>query len=116
MYSMCIRFDGVSTVSERLVSGLLKIVGAHPASSRVIEAEVLWALERRVAALERQLREQQEALYATPSFARRELKGQVDSFKNKFEHNDQLNWLSKFYNQFILLLLLDILQFLAIVS
>ncbi|XP_076234000.1 phosphodiesterase 9 [Calliopsis andreniformis] len=77
---------------------VLQIVGAHPASSGVIEAEVLWALERRVAALERQLQEQQEALYATPSFALRELKGQVDSFKNKFEHNDQLNWLS-FYKQ-----------------
>ena len=73
-----------------------KIVGAHPASSGVIEAEVLWALERRVAALERQLREHQEALYASPSFALRELKRQVDSFKNKLEHNDQLSWLSKF--------------------
>lgn len=76
---------------------LFKIVGAHPASSGVIEAEVLWALERRVAALERQLREHQEALYASPSFALRELKRQVDSFKNKLEHNDQLSWLSKFY-------------------
>ncbi|XP_033322464.2 phosphodiesterase 9 [Megalopta genalis] len=77
---------------------VLEIVGAHPASSGVIEAEVLWALERRVAALERQLREQQEALYASPSFALRELKRQVDSFKNKLEHNDQLNWLS-YYKQ-----------------
>ncbi|KZC07356.1 PREDICTED: uncharacterized protein LOC107185630 [Dufourea novaeangliae] len=77
---------------------VLQIVGAHPASSRVIEAEVLWALERRVAALERQLREQQEALCASPSFTLRELKRQVDSFKNKLEHNDQLNWLS-FYKQ-----------------
>ena len=74
---------------------LFKIVGAHPASSGVIEAEVLWALERRVAALERQLREHQEALYATPSLALRELKRQVDSFKNKLENNDQLSWLSK---------------------
>lgn len=73
---------------------VLQIVGAHPASSGVIEAEVLWALERRVAALERQLREHQEALYATPSLALRELKRQVDSFKNKVENNDQLNWLS----------------------
>ncbi|XP_011254651.1 uncharacterized protein LOC105250327 [Camponotus floridanus] len=73
---------------------VLQIVGAHPASSAVIEAEVLWALERRVAALERQLREHQEALYATPSLALRELKRQVDSFKNKLENNDQLNWLS----------------------
>ncbi|XP_072760180.1 uncharacterized protein Pde9 [Anoplolepis gracilipes] len=74
---------------------VLQIVGAHPASSGVIEAEVLWALERRVAALERQLREHQEALYATPSLALRELKRQVDSFKNKLENNDQLlNWLS----------------------
>ncbi|XP_076754326.1 phosphodiesterase 9 isoform X1 [Xylocopa sonorina] len=77
---------------------VLQIVGAHPASSGVIEAEVLWALERRVAALERQLREHQEALSATPSFALRELKRQVDSFKNKLEHNDQLSWLS-FYKQ-----------------
>ncbi|XP_006610890.1 high affinity cGMP-specific 3',5'-cyclic phosphodiesterase 9A [Apis dorsata] len=77
---------------------VLQIVGAHPASSGVIEAEVLWALERRVAALERQLREHQEALYASPSFALRELKRQVDSFKNKLEHNDQLSWLS-FYKQ-----------------
>ncbi|KAH0947447.1 hypothetical protein HN011_005542, partial [Eciton burchellii] len=74
-------------------SRLFKIVGAHPASSGVIEAEVLWALERRVAALERQLREHQEALYATPSLALRELKRQVDSFKNKLENNDQLSWL-----------------------
>ncbi|XP_071580619.1 uncharacterized protein Pde9 [Temnothorax nylanderi] len=73
---------------------VLQIVGAHPASSGVIEAEVLWALERRVAALERQLREHQEALYATPSLALRELKRQVDSFKNKLENNDQLSWLS----------------------
>ncbi|XP_043249700.1 cAMP-specific 3',5'-cyclic phosphodiesterase 4D [Colletes gigas] len=73
---------------------VLQIVGAHPASSRVTQAEVLWALERRVTALERQLREQQEALYASPSFALRELKRQVDSFKNKLEQNDQLNWLS----------------------
>ncbi|KAL6437267.1 hypothetical protein ACFW04_005053 [Cataglyphis niger] len=71
-----------------------KIVGSHPASTGVIEAEVLWALERRVATLERQLREHQEALYATPSLALRELKRQVDSFKNKLENNDQLNWLS----------------------
>ncbi|XP_076289942.1 phosphodiesterase 9 [Lasioglossum baleicum] len=77
---------------------VLQIVGSHPASSGVIEAEVLWALERRVAALERQLREQQEALYASPSLALRELKRQVDSFKNKLEHNDQLNWLS-YYKQ-----------------
>ncbi|KOX75069.1 High affinity cGMP-specific 3',5'-cyclic phosphodiesterase 9A [Melipona quadrifasciata] len=76
---------------------VLQIVGAHPASSGVIEAEVLWALERRVAALERQLREHQEALYASPSFALRELKRQVDSFKNKLEHNDQLSWLSNRY-------------------
>lgn len=74
-----------------------KIVGAHPASSGVIEAEVLWALERRVAALEQQLREHQEALNASPSYALRELKRQVDSFKNKLEHNEQLSWLSKFY-------------------
>lgn len=73
---------------------VLQIVGAHPASSGVIEAEVLWALERRVAALERQLREHQEALCATPSLALREMKRQVDSFKNKLENNDQLNWLS----------------------
>ncbi|KOC64184.1 hypothetical protein WH47_12486 [Habropoda laboriosa] len=77
---------------------VLQIVGAHPASSGVIEAEVLWALERRVAALERQLREHQEALYATPTLALRELKRQVDSFKNKLEHNDHLSWLS-FYKQ-----------------
>jgi hypothetical protein len=76
-------------------SRLFKIVGAHPASSGVIEAEVLWALERRVAALERQLREHQEALYATPSLALRELKRQVDSFKNKLENNDQLSWLGE---------------------
>ncbi|XP_050451249.1 uncharacterized protein LOC126851381 [Cataglyphis hispanica] len=73
---------------------VLQIVGSHPASTGVIEAEVLWALERRVATLERQLREHQEALYATPSLALRELKRQVDSFKNKLENNDQLNWLS----------------------
>ena len=83
-------------MAGRSVFPLFKIVGAHPASSGVIEAEVLWALERRVAALERQLREHQEALYASPSFALRELKRQVDSFKNKLEHNDQLSWLSKF--------------------
>ncbi|XP_076646028.1 phosphodiesterase 9 [Halictus rubicundus] len=77
---------------------VLEIVGSHPASSGVIEAEVLWALERRVAALERQLREQQEALYASPSLALRELKRQVDSFKNNLEHNDQFNWLS-YYKQ-----------------
>ena len=84
-------------MAGRSVFPLFKIVGAHPASSGVIEAEVLWALERRVAALERQLREHQEALYASPSFALRELKRQVDSFKNKLEHNDQLSWLSKFF-------------------
>ncbi|XP_033301645.1 uncharacterized protein LOC117206424 isoform X1 [Bombus bifarius] len=77
---------------------VLQIVGAHPASSGVIEAEVLWALERRVAALEQQLREHQEALNASPSYALRELKRQVDSFKNKLEHNEQLSWLS-FYKQ-----------------
>lgn len=75
---------------------LFKIVGAHPASSRVIEAEVLWTLERRVAALERQLREYEEATCAAPSLALRELKRQVDSFKNKFDNNDQLSWLSKY--------------------
>lgn len=88
------RFDG--SWLEEVYFLFFKIVGAHPASSGVIEAEVLWALERRVAALERQLREHQEALYASPSFALRELKRQVDSFKNKLEHNDQLSWLSKF--------------------
>ncbi|EFN77999.1 hypothetical protein EAI_13934 [Harpegnathos saltator] len=79
---------------------VLQIVGAHPASSRVIEAEVLWTLERRVAALERQLREYEEASCAAPSLALRELKRQVDSFKNKFENNDQLSWLS-FYKQLL---------------
>ncbi|XP_017882584.1 cAMP-specific 3',5'-cyclic phosphodiesterase 4D [Ceratina calcarata] len=73
---------------------VLQIVGAHPASSGVIEAEVLWALERRVEALEQQLREHQEALNASPSFALRELKRQVDSFKNKLENNEQLSWLN----------------------
>lgn len=78
-----------------LLFRFFKIVGAHPASSRVIEAEVLWTLERRVAALERQLREYEEASCAVPSLALRELKRQVDSFKNKFENNEQLSWLSK---------------------
>ncbi|KAG7212148.1 hypothetical protein KM043_012490 [Ampulex compressa] len=75
---------------------VLQVVGAHPASSRVIEAEVLWALERRVAALERQFREHQEALCASPSLALRELKRQVDSFKNKLENNEQLSWLVQY--------------------
>ncbi|XP_014481570.1 PREDICTED: uncharacterized protein LOC106747983 [Dinoponera quadriceps] len=79
---------------------VLQIVGAHPASSRVIEAEVLWTLERRVAALERQLREYEEASCAAPTLALRELKRQVDSFKSKFENNDQLSWLS-FYKQLL---------------
>lgn len=93
---MCIQPYEFTVAGGVFSLALFKIVGSHPASSRVIEAEVLWTLERRVAALERQLREYQEASYPAPSLALRELKRQVDSFKNKYENNDQLNWLGEY--------------------
>lgn len=77
---------------------VLQVVGAHPASSGMMELEVLRALESRVASLERELREHQEAICASPPLALRELKRQVDSFKNKLETTEHLSWLG-FYKQ-----------------
>ncbi|XP_012288294.1 uncharacterized protein LOC105704027 isoform X2 [Orussus abietinus] len=64
----------------------------------MIEADLLRALERRVAALERELRQHQEAASTAPSLALRELKRQVDIFKNKLETTEHLSWLG-FYKQ-----------------
>ncbi|XP_047368881.1 uncharacterized protein LOC124956738 isoform X2 [Vespa velutina] len=64
----------------------------------MMELEVLRALESRVASLERELREHQEAICASPPLALRELKRQVDSFKNKLETTEHLSWLG-FYKQ-----------------
>ncbi|KAK2585577.1 hypothetical protein KPH14_010211 [Odynerus spinipes] len=77
---------------------VLQVVGAHPASSGMMELEVLRALESRVASLERELREHQEAICTSPPLALRELKRQVDSFKNKLETTEHLSWLG-FYKQ-----------------
>lgn len=75
---------------------MFKVVGAHPASSGMMELEVLRALESRVATLERELREHQEAVCASPPLALRELKRQVDSFKNKLETTEHLSWLGEY--------------------
>lgn len=76
-----------------------KVVGAHPASSGMMELEVLRALESRVASLERELREHQEAICASPPLALRELKRQVDSFKNKLETTEHLSWLGEYVDE-----------------
>lgn len=78
-----------------------KVVGAHPASSGMMELEVLRALESRVASLERELREHQEAICASPPLALRELKRQVDSFKNKLETTEHLSWLGEYVDEIL---------------
>ncbi|XP_015600255.1 uncharacterized protein LOC107270091 [Cephus cinctus] len=77
---------------------VLQVVGVHPATSGMIEADLLRALERRVAVLERDLRDHQEAASTAPSLALRELKRQVNDFKNKLETTEHLSWLG-FYKQ-----------------
>lgn len=64
-----------------------------------MELEVLRALESRVASLERELREHQEAICASPPLALRELKRQVDSFKNKLETTEHLSWLGEYVDE-----------------
>lgn len=63
----------------------------------MIEADLLRALERRVAALEREVREQQDVASSEPSHALRELKHQMDAFKTKLETTEHLSWLGKLY-------------------
>ncbi|XP_015173771.1 PREDICTED: uncharacterized protein LOC107065017 [Polistes dominula] len=77
---------------------VLQVVGAHPASLGMMELEVVRTLESRVASLERELREHQQAICASPPLALQELKSQVDSFKNKLETTEHLSWLG-FYKQ-----------------
>lgn len=76
----------------------LQVVGAHPGSTGMLEADLLRALERRVSALERELREQQEVAAAAPLLPIRELKRQVDVFRKKLETTEHLSWLG-FYKQ-----------------
>ncbi|XP_033211373.1 uncharacterized protein LOC117169223 isoform X2 [Belonocnema kinseyi] len=77
---------------------VLQVVGAHPGSSGMIEADVLRALERRVSALERDLREHQEAAVSEPCKALDELRAQFEAFKKKLETTEHLSWLG-FYKQ-----------------
>ena len=61
----------------------------------MIEVELLRALERRVAALERELHEHQDFASSEPSIALRDLKRQMDAFRNKLETTEHLSWLGK---------------------
>lgn len=63
----------------------------------MFETDVMRALDRRVAALERELRDHQEAANAVPCLALRELKKQVDTFRKKLETTEHLSWLGKSY-------------------
>ena len=71
-------------------------MGAHPASSGMIEADILRTLERRVSVLERNLREHQKAAASEPCKALDELKAQVEAFKKKLETTEHLSWLGEF--------------------
>ncbi|XP_034952667.1 uncharacterized protein Pde9 [Chelonus insularis] len=77
---------------------VLQVVGAHPTSLGMIETDLLRALERRVAVLERQLNEQQTAASSETSNVLRELKEQMNAFKTKLETTEHLSWLG-FYKQ-----------------
>ncbi|XP_046617573.1 uncharacterized protein LOC124303857 [Neodiprion virginianus] len=76
----------------------LQVVGAHPGSTGMLDADLLRALERRVSALERELREHQEIAVSAPLLPLRELKRQVDAFRKKLETTEHLSWLG-FYKQ-----------------
>ncbi|XP_008550613.1 uncharacterized protein LOC103573353 [Microplitis demolitor] len=77
---------------------VLQVVGAHPTSVGMIEADLLRALEKRVAALERELGAQQAVASSEPAHLLRELKRQMDAFKTKLETTEHLSWLG-FYKQ-----------------
>lgn len=61
----------------------------------MVETDLMRTLERRVATLERQLRDYHEAASTTPSIALQELKTLVDTFRNKLETIEHLSWLGK---------------------
>lgn len=75
----------------------LKVVGAHPTSFGMIEADLLQALERRVAALEQELGTQQAIASSEPAQVLQELKLQMDAFKTKLETTEYLSWLGKLF-------------------
>ncbi|XP_044579687.1 uncharacterized protein LOC123261890 [Cotesia glomerata] len=72
---------------------VLQVVGAHPTSFGMIEADLLQALERRVAALEQELGTQQAIASSEPAQVLQELKLQMDAFKTKLETTEYLSWL-----------------------
>lgn len=72
---------------------VLQIVGAHLPTSGMIEADLLRELERRISSLEREIRQQQDAISSEPSLALRELKDQMDAFRTKLETTEHLSWL-----------------------
>lgn len=80
----------------------MKVVGAHPTSLGMIEADLLRALEKRVAVLEREFQEQQAAAVSSAqTHALGDLKRQMDAFKIKLETTEHLSWLgtsSYYYN------------------
>lgn len=61
----------------------------------MIESDLLRALERRVAALESELREHQEAASSESSIALQDLKKQMAEFKKKLETTEHLSWLGE---------------------
>lgn len=61
----------------------------------MIDADSLRALERRIAALERELRDHQDVASSEPSITLRDLKLQMDAFRNKLETTEHLSWLGK---------------------
>ncbi|KAK0176535.1 hypothetical protein PV328_000660 [Microctonus aethiopoides] len=97
--------DKLLNISPQLSSNtpetpyVLQVVGAHPTSLGMIEADLLRALEKRVAVLEREFREQQAAAVSSAqTHALGDLKRQMDAFKIKLETTEHLSWLG-FYKQ-----------------
>lgn len=78
----------------------MKVVGAHPSTSGMIDIDVC-SLERRVSALEQ---EHREAASSRTCITLSELQAQVNAIKQKLETIEHLSWLGEFTTIFIKLL------------
>jgi hypothetical protein len=63
----------------------------------MFEVDLLRTLERRIGALEQEVRNHQEAIATAPCLALQELKRQVDTFKKKLETTEHLSWLGDYF-------------------